>query len=113
MKKFMVLYHAPAEVVQQTLLHNRDDSEKGMQAWVLWAQRCGEKLVDLGWPLMNGQELTTNGEIRNSKKDVTGYSIPQADNIEDARALLKDHPHLAWNPACSIEVHETIPLPQM
>ncbi len=109
----MVLYHAPADVVQQTVLHNRDDTEKGMGAWVLWAQRCGDKLVDMGWPLVNGQELTSNGESKKSVKDVTGYSVLQADNIEDAKALLIDHPHLAWNSACSIEVHETLPLPVM
>lgn len=109
----MVLYHAPAAVVQQTLLHNRDDTEKGMRAWVLWAQRCGDKLVDLGWPLVNGQEITPGGEQKKSAKDVTGYSILQAENMEDAKALLMDHPHLAWNPACSIEVHETLPLPVM
>jgi hypothetical protein len=84
-----------------------------MEAWVLWAQKCGKKLVDFGWPLINGQELTPDGGTRNSGKNVTGYSILQAETMEDAKLLLRGHPHLAWNPSCSIEVHETLPLPVM
>lgn len=113
MKKFMVLYHAPAEVLRQSVMHNRDDEQKGMFAWMLWAQKCGSKLVDFGWPLINGVEITSAGEARDSGRDVTGYSIIQAESMEDARQLLADHPHLAWNPLCSIEVHETLPLPVM
>ena len=35
-----------------------------------------------------------------------GYSILQAENMEAAKALLADHPHLAWSPDCEVEVHE-------
>lgn len=31
-----------------------------------------------------------------SNKEVTGYSIIEADSIEDAEEMLKGHPHLAW-----------------
>ncbi len=37
----------------------------------------------------------------------------QAKDIEEAKKLLIGHPHLSWNAACSIEVHETMPLPGM
>jgi uncharacterized protein (DUF302 family) len=62
---------------------------------------------------MNGQQLSPGGQSKNSSKDVAGYSILQAENLEEAKKLLEGHPHLGWNASCSIEVHETMPLPGM
>jgi len=85
---------------------------EGMKAWMAWAQKCGDQLVDLGSPLANGQALTPAGSTA-STKEVAGYSILQAENMKAAKALLKGHPHLGWNAACSIEVYETMPIPGM
>ena len=90
-----------------------EDLAEGMKAWMQWAQRCGDKLVDLGAPLMNGKQLNPDGTSQNSEKEVSGYSILQAENMEEAKSLLKGHPHLNWNAYCTIEVHETMPLPGM
>ena len=89
-----------------------EEQAKGMEAWMTWAKKCGNKLVDLGSPLNNGQSLTPAGSSA-STKNVAGYSVLQAENMEEAKALLKGHPHLAWNAACSIEVHETMAIPGM
>ena len=113
MKKFIVIYHAPKDAMEQTAGMSKEDQAKGMQAWMTWAKNCGDKLVDLGAPLMNGQELIPGGTGKPSSKNVSGYSILQAENMEDAKKLLQGHPHLAWNAACSIEVHETMPIPGM
>ena len=88
-------------------------SSTSRSLWMQWARNCGDKLIDLGSPLMNGQQLTPGGTGRNSESDIVGYSILQADNMEQAKALLQSHPHLGWNADCSIEVHETMPLPGM
>ena len=113
MKKFIVIYQAPIDAMQQMANVSPEDQAKGMQAWMEWAKKCGDKLVDLGSPLMNGQKLSPGGMSENSEIGVAGYSILQADNMKDAIALLQGHPHLGWNAACSIEVHETMPLPGM
>ena len=113
MKKFIVLYHAPMDAMQQTANMKPEDQAKGMEAWMEWAKKCGDKLVDLGSPLMNGQQLTPDGKSKGSDKNVAGYSILQAENMDDAKKLFQGHPHLGWNAACSIEVHETMPLPGM
>ena len=34
-----------------------------------------------------------------------------AESMEEARELCKDHPHLDWNAACEIVVHESLPVP--
>jgi hypothetical protein len=80
---------------------------------MVWAKKCGDKLVDLGSPLMGGLELMPGGKSKASHKDVNGYSILQAADMNEAKALLQDHPHLSWNAECSIEVHEAMPLPGM
>jgi hypothetical protein len=113
MKKFIVLYHAPADAMQQTANTSPEEQAKGMEVWMQWAKKCGDKLLDLGSPLMNGQQISPDGKNKTSDKNVVGYSILQAENMEDAKSLLQGHPHLGWNAACSIEVHETMPLPGM
>ncbi len=110
MKKFIVIYHAPQDMQAQAASMTPEQRAKGMEAWMAWAQKCGNKLVDMGAPLANGQALTPSGSSA-SKSGVTGYSVLQAENMEEAKALLQGHPHLGWNAACSIEVHETMPLP--
>jgi hypothetical protein len=111
MKKFIVLYHAPVDAMKQTENSSPEEQAKGMELWMQWAQKCGDRLVDLGAPLINGQQLSPDGTSKESSKNVAGYSILQAENIDDAKALLKSHPHLGWNAECTIEVHETMPMP--
>jgi hypothetical protein len=112
MKKFIVIYHAPEEAMKQMANVPKEEQAKGMEAWMTWAKQCGNKLVDLGTPLAQGQALTPAGS-KPSTRGVAGYSVLQAENMDEAKALLKGHPHLAWNAACSIEVHEALPLPGM
>ncbi|MEO6705671.1 MAG: hypothetical protein ABIN04_07485 [Ginsengibacter sp.] len=112
MKKYIVIYHAPNDAQMETSNMTPEQQAEGMKAWMVWAQKCGDKLVDLGSPLANGQALSPEGSSP-STKGVAGYSILQAENMKDAKALLADHPHLGWNAACSIEVHEVMPIPGM
>ncbi len=111
MKKFIVIYHAPADAQMEMSDMTPEEQAKGMEPWMVWAKKCGDKLIDLGSPLANGQVLTSKGSSA-STGNVAGYSVIQAENMNDAKALLKDHPHLA-NASCTIEVHETLALPGM
>lgn len=113
MKKFIVIYYAPMDAMKQMVVMSKEDQARGMETWMVWAKKCGDKLVDLGAPLMNGKALNTGGKSTDSQKEVTGYSVLQAKDMADAVSLLQDHPHLGWNAACSIEVYETMPLPGM
>ena len=113
MKKFIVIYHAPADSWKQSESQSKEDMAKGMEAWMVWAKKCGDKLVDMGSPLVNGLKLSNDGKSSNSDKNVMGYSILQAADMKEAKSLLEGHPHLGWNAACSIEVHESMPPPGM
>ena len=110
MKEFIVTYHAPAELMKSTN-STPEEMKKGMEAWMVWAEKCGDKLVSMGAPLMGGIKLSPDGSSTASNKNVVGYSILQAENMDDAKALMDGHPHLGWNAACDIEIHETMPLP--
>ena len=111
MKKFIVIYNAPASAMEQMQDASPEDMKKGMESWMAWAKKCGSGLVDFGTPLGGGQKLTKSGSSP-SDKNVVGYSILQAEDMEGAKALLEEHPHLQWTGGCEIEVHECMPLPE-
>ncbi len=112
MPKFLVIYHANEDAAEMMANATPEDMQKGMEPWMAWAAKCGDKLVDMGSPLGNGMSVTESGA---SKADttVTGYSMLEADSLDDAVKLLEDHPHIGWTEGCSIEVHEGFPLPGM
>lgn len=113
MKKFIVLYHAPAEAVAAMGEPTPEQMKEGMKPWMEWAKKCGNKLVDLGTPLTNGQKVHPNGSSSNSTREVQGYSILDAESMEEAKSLLDGHPHLSWNDDCAIEIYESTPMPEM
>ena len=110
MKNFVVIYHAPASAVEQTHNMSPEEMKKGMEAWMAWATKTGDGLVDLGTPLMCGQ-LVRKSVISPSDSDVMVYSILQAEDMQGATALLEGHPHLEWATGCEIDVHESMPMP--
>ena len=114
LKKYLVIYHAPASAREQTANVTPEQMAKGMEAWMMWAKRCGDKLVHLGSPLVNGQKLSPDGSVAGSEKNVSGYSILEAENMDEARELLSGHPHISgWHSEATIEIHESMPIPGM
>ena len=75
MKKFLVIYHIPEDAAWQTKNATPEQMAEGMALWTTWADKCGDKLIDLGSPLANSQALGPNGESKKSTRDVAGYSI--------------------------------------
>jgi len=61
MKKYMVIYHAPASWQEAMPDATPEDMQKGMEAWMAWAKKCGDGLVDMGTPLAGGLKVTTSG----------------------------------------------------
>jgi hypothetical protein len=112
MKKFIVIYHAPKEAVAAMANVSPEDAKKGMEPWFEWQKKVGSGMVDMGTPLGNGMRVTKSGTAP-SDKEVVGYSILQAGSMDEAVEMLKNHPHLDWVDGCSVEVHESLPLPGM
>src|ERR1035441_2207768 len=114
MKKFLVTYHVPAAAMAQMGNSTPEQQVEGMKQWMDWAARAGDHLVDMGTPLLPGQQLTSGGGAKNSDKEFSGYSILQAENMEQAKARMNGHPHLnGWNADATIELSEAMPIPGM
>ena len=109
MKKYIVIYHAPA-AFEATPGATPEDMQKGMEQWMAWGARVGDGLVDWGSPLVGGQSVTKSG-TSSSDKGVVGFSILQAEDMDGAKVLVVEHPHLEWTEGCSIEIHEYVPMP--
>ena len=108
------MYHAPAESMRERMNVPPEEMAKGMEMWTNWFKKAGNNIVDMGSPLMNGQQIGTDGSVSNSSKNVSGYSIIQAENMDEAKALMEGHPHTSgWNASATIEIHETMPMPGM
>jgi len=111
MTEFLVLYHASKSAKEKFGEMSPEEMSKTMEAWMKWAENCGEHLVDMGAPLGNGKHLDTTGST-SSSSEVGGYSIMQADNVAKIEELLKENPHLKWGNGFYAEIHEKMPLPK-
>jgi len=69
-------------------------------------------MVDFGWPVINGHQITANTSGA-STLGFLGFSILEADDLDGVKALLEGHPHLEWDDAAEIEIHEGMPIPGM
>jgi len=110
MNRYIVVYHSPASAVEQMMESTPEEQKEGMKVWMQWADKMGDALLDLGTPLTGGQRLSQDGVSVPVGDDTSGYSIIQAESMDAALRLLDGHPHLAWNKACWIEVHEAMEL---
>lgn len=111
MKKFLVLYFAPVSAAEQMAGASPEQMKAGMDAWMTWANKASSAIVDLGAPLGNGKSLNGNS-LGASGTMATGYSILQANSMQAATELLREHPHLRM-PGFSIEIFEALPMPGM
>jgi hypothetical protein len=112
MTRFLYLYHAPMSPAEATP-PSPEQMQAVMAEWGAWAGRVGNGLVEFGTPLDGGTRVSGDGSVSPSTREVTGYSIIEAADMESALALAKGHPHLSMPGGCDIEVHEAQPVPGM
>ena len=111
MSKFVFVYHAPMTPADATP-PSPEQMEAVMGEWNAWAGKVGDGLLDFGTPLANGVRVTTDGTSP-SEREVAGYSIIEAADMDAALELAQAHPHLNMPGGCEIEVHEAQPIPGM
>ncbi len=112
MTKFVYIYHAPmtpAEAMPPT----PEQMDAVMQEWGAWAGRVGDDMVDFGTPLAGGVRVSPGGATAPSEREVSGYSIIEAADMDAAIELAKNHPHLNMPGGCEIEIHEAQAIPGM
>jgi hypothetical protein len=109
LKRFVVLYSSPVGAREQMANASSEEASTGMQAWMEWAQRAGDAIVDLGTPVEASSRVSAAGTSA-SDSQTSGYSLLQGDSNETIITLLRDHPHLKM-PGASIDVLEALPVP--
>jgi hypothetical protein len=89
-----------------------EQQQKGMEAWMKWMGDKKSSLVDGGAPLGKTKRVDAKG-VSDTKNDIGGYSIVQAETADDAAKLIgTDHPHLQM-PSAWVEVIEVRQIPGM
>ena len=109
MTKFMVLYRSSTSARDQMANATPEQMKAGMEAWMQWAGKAGDAVVDLGAPLTPAAHV---GPGSSAAGEISGYSIMQADSAEAIGGVLDGHPHLNM-PGNSIEVLEMLSMPGM
>lgn len=108
MTKFMVLYRSSASARDQMASATPEQMKAGMEAWMQWAAKAGEAVVDLGAPLAPAAHVGPGS----GAGEISGYSIMQADSAGALGGVLDGHPHLSMT-GNSIEVLEMLSMPGM
>jgi hypothetical protein len=109
MKKFLVLYRAPASSFELMQKATPEQQKAGMEAWMTWSKTAAGSIVEMGGPLGKSVRVTKGGSAP-STNDLGGYSILQAESKEVLAESLKGHPHFMM-PEGSIDVIEVRPIP--
>ena len=92
-KKFVLLAHGDMERTPESA-----------QAHMAWWSSMSDHVLDAGNPLTNGQVVSKDGHVASvTDALVLGYSIVQAESLEDAIALLATCPMDMW-------VYEAMPM---
>ncbi|MDQ0259185.1 hypothetical protein J2W20_001073 [Sinomonas atrocyanea] len=87
MTRFLITYHGMPYPEREVV----EASRGALRAWA--ESSLGAALVDFGTPLLLGGQLS-DGQATDAV-EIDGYTIIEARDLADARALLADHPYLA------------------
>jgi len=72
-----------------------EEGKKHMQDYHNWLQNLGEAVVSPANPIKDTHVVKPNGEVtKGGDSTMSGYTIVQADTIEDAIAMAKNCPYV-------------------
>ena len=110
MEKYLVTYHTSASAMMEMSNVTTEDMAKGMEPWRKWAEDFKDHLVEMGAPLRTIGETKDSKSYEASSRQITGYSIIQAENEAGVKRVFNDHTHLTRHPETSLEIHELTPM---
>jgi hypothetical protein len=98
MKKFVLLYQGTRDQMP---------TEESTAAWIEWFGSLGDKVVDAGNPFGQGRDVSAGNttEIAPGDQGVTGYTLINALDIEEAEKIALSHPAVP-----NIQVFEALPM---
>ena len=114
MAKFLALYIGSASASEKANYSPTLDEEKmwadGMTQWGEWMERYSSAIVDPGKPLGKTLRASPDGVSAHENRNVA-YVIVEAESLQAAAGLFKDHPHFTVMPGDSVEIMECLPTP--
>jgi hypothetical protein len=101
MANYLLIYHGGSAPQAP------EEQQKVLQAWTGWFTSMGQAVVDGGNPVGQAKTVASNGSVSDGggANPVTGYSIIQANSIDEAVEKAKGSPQLTSGG--TIEVCET------
>jgi hypothetical protein len=118
MKKFLAVYIGSQSGKNFTNWKSMDETtqkkqmDNGKKAWMAWGEANSRSILDHGGPLGKTKEIGPDG-IKDSKNNLTGYAIVEAESQDAAARLFLNHPHFTIFPGDSVEVVEILAMPEM
>jgi YCII-related domain len=106
MAKFIYLYRGPAPTSDVT----PEQGAARMAAFGAWMDKVGAGLVDVGSPFGMSVSVRDDG-TQGPAGDLIGYTIVEADDLTEAKALTDGLPFLANSDGkCAVEIFELLPM---
>ncbi|HEX2880668.1 MAG TPA: hypothetical protein VHO25_14145 [Polyangiaceae bacterium] len=116
MKKFLAIYIGTTEALAQWQKLDEQERKKqmqeGMAVWMKWHKDNAASILDAGNPLGFTKSISNSG-IADTKNQMTGYVLVQAETQQAAAQLFVNHPHFTIFPGASVEIMECLPMPGM
>jgi hypothetical protein len=108
MSKYMLVYTGGS------MPQGEAEQKRVLKDWDRWYKRVGKSVVDQGNPFTPmAKNISSDGRISDGSSDckASGYSLIQANSLDDAVAIAKDCPVL--KDGAKITVYETFNAPGM
>jgi len=112
MKKYLALYMASRADFEKVMRESTPEQQRqGMKEWAKWMEKHRPEIVEMGAPLGKTKKVTKGG-VENSRNEVGGYTIVQANSHDEAAKIFADSAHFGM-PGSWIEVMEIVEMPEM
>ena len=117
LKRYMAVFTGTPAAFEQWKRENpaetREAKEReGMKAWMKWGETHAKVVVDHGGPLGRTKRVTRDG-IADTRNNLAGYTIVEAESQDAAAKLFLNHPHFTIFPGDAVEIMELLPIPEM
>ena len=116
MKKFLAIYIGTHASLERSKWNELDPAKRkeleaaGIKAWGDWMMSNQSAVLETGGPLGKTKRISPQG-VGDTKNNMTGYVVVQAESHEAAAKLFLNHPHFAIFPGEAVEVMECLPIP--
>lgn len=89
MQKFLFAYHGGKQ------FESKEEGMAHMKNWMAWSGGLGDAVVDPGMPVGASKTVSQDGVADDGGSNpLTGITVVQAENIEQALEMAKSCPHV-------------------